>query len=208
MRKIGILAMVLAVMLLTAPIASALVYTDTTTKAGFDIDYTLTWVYVSGTTYSATFTIDPNGTNLAGVDWYASAFTFKFDGATPSEITNVSGGWTITDGNTNQNFSRDGFSRSDGFSGFYKDALAGVLVDGDFAPTVITFDFTLPAGGILNDDIMPFKVGYWSTLEQGNNFGQLSKELDGNQVPEPGTLLLLGGGLVGLALYGRKSFKR
>lgn len=211
-KKIGIIGLCLATLLLLTTPAGAISVTDNFTKPGFDIDYTLTWGALGASTagyYDATLTIDSSASTTTDT-WYASAFLFKFfDGSSPSDII-IGGGWTPTDGNTNSSFgwAVDGspgssFSRSDGFSGFYATggAYSGVLIGS--APIDINFQFSDINGASLNSDSMPFKVGYWSTDAPGEGFGQLST----NAVPEPGTLFLLGSGLIGLAGFRRKTTK-
>ena len=205
--------------------AAILTFTDTTTKTGFDIIYTMDYSLVSGSTFHAFFTVDGSG-STNNDQWYAGAFSFKFsNGSTPSEISSLSapsgtGPWSITDGTTNSTASIDGWSRTDGFSGFYLTDLAnnltfanaqkGIQVAPGASSSAETFefDFTIPGGGTLNTDLMPFRVGYWDGAKSqgGLYFGQLSQDL-GHPVPEPSTLLLLGTGLIGLAGYGRKKFR-
>ena len=212
MKKIGIIGLSVATLLLLTSPAGAISVTDNFTKTGFDIDYGLTWGALGATTpgyYDASLTINSSASTTTDT-WTASAFLFKFfGGSNPSDIQNVSGGWTITDGNTNSSFgwavdgtSGTAFSRNDGFSGFYATggAYSGVLI-GSSPATVISFQFADQGGASINSVEMPFKVGYWSTNAPGEGFGQLSTNLS---VPEPGTLLLLGSGLVGLIGFGRR----
>lgn len=76
-------------------------------------------------------------------------------------------------------------------------ALCSGLSDG-------SFNFlSAPAGGH-----GPFyAVAKMQGLGEGNNYSGWFRPGDGEQVPEPSTLLLLGSGLVGLGLWGRKRLK-
>jgi len=80
-----------------------------------------------------------------------------------------------------------------------------LVKDGAQVPAWYLFDLT-SAGLDWNgtDDLV--LSGFWpdqGAISHVSLYGGTS-----TTVPEPGTLLLLGSGLVGLALYGRKSFKR
>lgn len=79
----------------------------------------------------------------------------------------------------------------------------------DFAMTSVTSSvspggnsLTLVGSGILGITGFDDTPGSWVFTTQGNQaIGSFSAT---SAVPEPGTILLLGGGLLGLALYGRR----
>jgi hypothetical protein len=76
-----------------------------------------------------------------------------------------------------------------------------LVKDGNQTPAWYLFDLSGWDG--MEDLVL---TGFWpnqGAISHVSLYGGTS-----TTVPEPGTLLLLGSGLVGLALYGRKSFKR
>ncbi len=220
-RASRFLILFFAGMLICTPaMAVTLDYTDTLTKSGFDISYSLHVSALDSSTYQGVFTIVSNST---AVDpWYIGAFDFKFfDGAgnVIPDITGLSsfsgstGPWGITDVD-NPNIAIQGWKRQDGRAGFYltdlyasqtyANAQDGVYVSGT---NTASFTFTFGnTGGTLNQFFMPFQVAYFDGAKNqgGLYFGQLSASL---AVPEPATFLLIGSGLVGLAFFGRRRFR-
>jgi hypothetical protein len=198
---------------------------DATLSPGNTITYTLNYTAsgstATGWTGSGTFSIATSA-NTGPPEWYAGWFLFKFDQSVPGDITLTGGpsGWAVTDGNTNSTvnvlWAGGNFQtlRVDGFSGFYlanldnttvgnEDITQGIFLTGAPSTTTFNLSFSLPAGANLNTAVIPFKVGYYDGLAgKGGTvvFNQLSTAL----VPEPGTLVLLGSGLAGLAVWGAR----
>ncbi len=209
---------------LTTPVgATVLSYTDT--QFGNDITYSLNYSLVSGNTYDATFTVSATtgGTPLEYIGWV----DFNFSGGTQADITNLSapggtGPWSVQDSNQNTNeqiLSGGGnYSPIGGnfWSGFYVTSFGqstgpvvesqGLKVTQLASPATYTFsfDFTVPSPFAEN---MPFQVGYYDGLTGAGEIrtSRLSENLS---VPEPSALLLLGSGLLGLRLLGRKRFTK
>jgi hypothetical protein len=67
-----------------------------------------------------------------------------------------------------------------------------------------TFNYNLPLSGVLNTEAINFMVGYYDGLNGGGN--RVVNRLSATLVPEPGTLVLLGAGLVSVGILGRKKF--
>ena len=201
--------------------ASALYYNDTTTKAGFDIDYTLTITPgIQDNTYVAAFNIHVNATPAGNTAWYIGAFDIKFfegqgaqipdltpDGQTIDNVT-----WAVADSSQNSTASIGGWGRDDGKAGYFVWDLyenQNELGATKALPVVIGTDTTINFGiyglGTLYTADMPFQVGYYGVkgvaTTENYKFGQLSENF---AVPEPATMFLLGAGLVGLAGFGRK----
>ena len=147
--------------------------------------------------------------------WYIDWFQIKFDGGTAAIITDVNsapGGassWSImpSAGIDLAGFGAAKFPTST-WSGLYESSATQGAPKGDLddGPQLISgvnyvwdFNFTLSAP--LNPT-PSFQVGYYDPPADGNI--QTTRLSQNFQVSEPGTLLLLGSGLLGLTMLRRK----
>ncbi len=237
MKKIfGLMILALLLVAFTTPAgATTLSYTDTA-QFGNSITYTLDYSLISGSNYKATFTVDATsgGSSGGSVGWFTFATSGGTDqavmttygipsswgakGATGSDPYFLSDPQMLQGGTQqNPNFTNIGQQGSSGFfdkdleQSTYNGSLANALLVYGFggADKVYTFTFDMSDPN-MRFDYMPFQVGYY--IPGKNDIakfdGRLSVDLGGGtSVPEPSTLLLLGSGLLGLALAGRKLFR-
>lgn len=95
---------------------------------------------------------------------------------------------------------------------------SNTLFSGNVVPTgTVLADFTSPpfagafsaavSSGLVSPLLSPFSLTLEATIVHGNTVEVTSFNLAVQPVPEPGTLLLLGFGLVGVGIYGRRRRK-
>ena len=211
MKKLLLFCCFIFMILLYSPVqATTISYTDNMTEDGFNIYYQLDVTELGGNDYSATFKIDGSGSTTDA--WYIGGINFKFfEGSFTPTLTSLTpdyGNWIIAIPGTTQ---IGGWSVMDNRGGFHHEH-AGLVIDNVVDPLLVNvppffeFSFTFSGDGFIYQDLMPFQVAYWDGYAGGSSnvhFGQLSATL-GTPVPEPGMVILLGIGLLGLAFYNRK----
>lgn len=158
--------------------------------AGVDVGYYLR-VYADG---NQVFTMDFTGNNAFGLHVWETSNAIPCPNSDPSGTLLSDNGNTHTSNGNPQSTCDDAFSFGPA-SGSFQFAYLGSLYDISFAGF---FDGSAPNGS--------FTPGgtFWSP-EGGTNTGYVQLQL--NQVPEPGTMALLGLSLLGLSIAGQQRRK-
>ena len=188
----------LAILGLVVTQAKATTWDLNTSNVNLGISGNFASVDISVTGNTATFTIDANQALLGGGDNFGIDkffFNTTLSGITASDFSAVSG-WDIR---TSQNASDFGL-----FEFLYKgtgstrmDPLTFTITDSSITSALDFYD--------ANSSGFHFvaHIAGFSDLN-GNTSAFFG---DGAPVPEPGTIVLLGAGLLGLGLFGRKRMK-
>ena len=200
---------VMVLLLVAIPCVSfgAIIYsysvTDTSSGLGSGV-YTLTVGDRGGdgisTTYDATLSVDTNAVVNTSIAWFA----IKFDQNEAGEIVEppppgtgiiASDGssWEVGDGSVNV-LNINNFPGNTWTGGYVSPITAGFALNGGVYSW--TFDFDLSAA--LNET-PSLQVGFLAL----HGYPRISQTFN---IPEPGTLMILGAGLIGLASLGRKKF--
>jgi hypothetical protein len=172
--------------------------TDTSSGLGSGV-YTLTVGDRGGdgdsTTYDATLSVDTNAVANTSIAWFA----IKFDGGATGVITDSGitasddSSWEVGDRSVDV-LNYNNFPSSTWTGGYASPITGGFALDGGAYSW--TFDFDL--SNALN--MAPsLQVGFSAP----HGYPRISQS-----IPEPGTLMILGAGLIGLASLGRKKFRK
>jgi hypothetical protein len=147
------------------------------------------------TTYDATLSVDTNAVADTSIVWFAIKFDEGEAGViTASGINGSEGTWLVGDGSVDV-LNYNNFPNNT-WTGGYADPITGgfALVDGGVYSW--TFDFDLSTA-----------LNYRPSVQVGFSAPQGYPRIS-QSIPEPGTLMILGAGLIGLASLGRKKFRK
>jgi hypothetical protein len=165
---------------------------------------------INGSTGLATFTcssiVIPTGYTLTGIDLY-----LKTDASAPSQVgAGITTTWNTTGGvsmspspEVGTNVSADGIGFAD------CNAVSGQYVGA--CPAILSFSQNVAAGG--SSPLITMTASAVGTnggvAGNGNVNASLLIQFDETTgAPEPATLSLIGGALLGLGVFGRKKFRR
>jgi len=204
MKKILIRPLLAAAILCIAGVGYASADTITDTTVGVSYTLTSTFAPEPGTnTYDVTLLVDASAFTGAGgaTSGFLQAVAPQFSGATSVVLESGPGTWSVgTPGSTNSSGCMSGGAAA-GFVCFSNtSAGASGAVPGTLT---FVFDVTLP-GTTLPSTSSDIKAVFNSASDGSGTFlGQTSMGIDiqpgTTEVPEPGTVTLLGAGLLGLA---------